>query len=425
MKTVAVTLLGALALSACGSGTDRPALPQPPPTPDCNDAVEFCGTVPTNVSPCIEEEYWPLRAESSLRPFIVHYSRMRNESKALEIVALLEESWSVQVDMVGFSPPLDDGGLCGPDGKYDVFIWPGIGGAFVSAIFDNPSTPWEDVSTYMAIDVAGATGGELLNTYIAHEFNHSLQASDDWDETSQHYEAGATFAEALVYPDDNDWFFTMRDFQDSPDWNLFMQDFGTSWYTYGAAMYLHYLYERFFPGDPAFYARIWRGARSNEGADRPDYIDALRQVLLNERGVTIDDTIVEFSQWRWFVGDSDDEAHFSKGGEWPHNVAVTEVDAASIPVTQNLNAMEYGANFFRITNNGAADITFNAAINSADIDITWRLLDVEAGDITAPITLAPAENIVLVAVVMPMSEVWSGNLSFVFREADLELTTFP
>ena len=355
----------------------------------------------------------------------MHYSRLNNEAKALEMITLLEESWTVQVDMLGFSAPLDDQGNCGADGNYDVFIWPGIGGAFVSSVSSNPATPYEDYSTYMAMDIGGAAGGELLDTYMAHEFNHAVQASDDWDEEAQHYEAGATFAEALVYPDEDDWFFEIRDFQDNPEWSLFFDDFGASWYTYAAAMYLHYLYERYFPTDPAFYARIWRGTRSNTGDARPDYIDAVRAVLLTERGVTLDETVLEFSQWRWFIDQYDDGAHFSKGGEWRHTVAVTDVDAATIPATLRLDAMIYGSNFFRVTNTGGAPVTFNAAVDSPDVDIAWRLLDVETGEVVAPVVLQPGAEVVLVAVVLPTVEVWTGNLSFVQRRADLLLTAIP
>ena len=93
---------------------------------------------------------------------MVHYQRTGDEAKALEMIALLEESWLVQVDSLGFTAPLDDQGACGPDGRYDVFIWPGIDGAFVSGINTNPATPHADWTTYMAIDVSGATGEVLL-----------------------------------------------------------------------------------------------------------------------------------------------------------------------------------------------------------------------------------------------------------------------
>ena len=251
----------------------------------------------------------------------VHYSLLTDEQKALEMIGLLDESWSVQIDMLGFSPPLDDQGQCGPDGNFDVFIWRGIDGAYVSGVAANPASPHDDFSTFMAIDISGQNGGRFLDTLLAHEFNHALQASDDWWEAAQHYESGATFAEFLVYPDQDDYFFTLEDFQNNPGWSLFYNDSFATWYMYGAAMYLHYLSERYFANDPAFYARIWRAARSVPRGMRPDFIDALRTVLLTERGVMLDETVVEFSQWRWFVGQFDDGAHFLKGAEWPHSVA--------------------------------------------------------------------------------------------------------
>lgn len=432
MRQAFSCILCCFTLAACGGGSGsaaRPAPPvSPPPSPPsvaCNEALEFCGAIPGSADPCADTQYWPLSSSSALRPVTVHYPRLTNEAKALEMITLLEESWTVQVDMLGFAAPLDDQGNCGADGDFDVFIWPGIDGAFVSSVDDNPATSYQDYSTYMAIDISGAVGGTFLDTYMAHEFNHALQASDDWTEAAQHYEAGATFAEALVYPDETDWYFEMRDFQDNPQWSLFYDDFATSWYTYAAAMYLHYLYERYYPGDPAFYARLWRGTRSDVGDDRPDYIDALRLLLMTERGVTLDETIVEFMQWRWFVAEFDDGAHFAKGADWPHTVAVTDIDASAIPVVQILDAMVYGTNFVRVSNSGASPVSFNAAVSTTDLDVSWRLLDVASGAVAAPVTLMPNDNVVFVAVVLPAVEVWTGNLSFEQRTADLTFTISP
>jgi len=430
MWRVAVLCVGSITVTACGGGGDRsrPGPPDPPPPPPayvCNDALEFCGDIPADADPCVEDQYWPLNMSSSIRPLTVSYPRQDIETTVLEMIARLEESWSVQVDTMGFTAPIDDGGACGPDGSFDVFVWPGIGGAYVSSIARNSATPHEDYSTYMAFDPGGINGGAWLNTFMAHELNHALQASDDWTEDAQHYESGATFAEAVVYPDDDDWVFELEDFQDRPHLSLFYDDNGATWYIYAAAMYLHFLHERHYPGDPGFYARIWRATRSNVGDDRPDYFDALRQVLLTERGVTLDETVVEFMQWRWFVDEFDDGAHFSRGADWPHTVAVTDIDATAIPAVHLLDAMVYGANFVRITNSGASPISLLASIDSADADVAWRLLDVAVTDVAGPVTLLPTEEVVLVAVVLPTQEVWTGNLSFEQKNADLVLTIAP
>ena len=427
VRTLAVPAV-ALVLSACGGGGDK-SRPggggNPPPVGSCNEATEFCGEIPGTADPCVEDQYWPLSSASNLRPLQVHYSQQVSEAKALEMITLLEESWTIQVENLGFTAPVSDLGACGPDGDFDVFIWPGIDGAFVSSISGIPATPYNDVTSYMAFDPVGINGGEFLNSFMAHEFNHAVQASDDWGEDALHYEAGATFAETLVYPDDQDWFFEIEDFQDNPHWSLFYDDFGATWYTYAAAMYLHYLHERYFQGDPGFYARIWRATRSDVGADRPDYFDALRFVLLNERGVTLDSTVVEFMQWRWFVAENDDGAHFDKGAEWPFTVAVDELDAATLPVSHPLSAMVYGANYVVVTNSSNDTVRFSAAVTSTDGDVAWRLLDVSTGDVVAPVILEAGEEIALVAVVLPTQEIWSGNISFDEKQAELALAIVP
>jgi hypothetical protein len=204
---------------------------------------------------------------------------------------------------------------CGDDGRFDVFIWRNVDGAFVDTVADNPVTPYDDYATYMAIDAFGPYGGELLDTTLAHEFNHALQASDDWWESAFIYEMSATFVEALVYPDQDDYYYTIEDFQNHPEWSLFHDDNYRTWYMYGAAMYLHFLRERHFPQDPSFIARIWNAKRSDPVTRRPDVLDALRSVLLAERGLELDASVIEFMQWRWFVAAFDDGAHFTGGGE--------------------------------------------------------------------------------------------------------------
>jgi len=163
---------------------------------------------------------------------------------------VLERSWQVQVDELGFAAPLDDRGACGPDGAYDVFLWPGVDGAFVDSVAANPATPHDDYSTYMAIDALGPYGGDYFDTTLAHEFNHAVQASDDWWESPLIFEMTATFVEALVYPDKADWHYTMEDFQARPQWSLFYDDAYQTWYMYGTAMFLHFLRERHYATDP-------------------------------------------------------------------------------------------------------------------------------------------------------------------------------
>jgi hypothetical protein len=158
---------------------------------------------------------------------------------------------------------------------------------------------------------------------------------------------------------------------------------------------------------------------------RPDYIDALRSILLLERGVMLDENIVEFTQWRWFVDQFDDGDHFSKGAEWPHPVAFTDIDAAALPMSQSLSAMIYGANYLRLSNSGSSPIDVAATLQQNDPEVTWRILLVEGDDVIAPLTIPASGSVVIAAIVLPVNEVWTDTLSFDEHSVELSLAVVP
>lgn len=404
-------------LAACGSGDGSP----PGASSACTAGVEYCGAIPLSANACADIQYWPLVMHSGLRPLTLHYSRLADEPKAAEIIGILEHAWTVQVDELGFTAPLDDNGTCGDDGRYDVFIWRGVDGAFVDAIGDNPQTPHDDYTTYMAIDTSGRYGRELLDTTLAHEFNHALQASDDWWESALFFEMSATFAEALVYPLQEDYFFTIGDFQRHPEWSLFFDDNYDSWYMYGAAMYLHFLREQYFPADPGFIARIWRMTRNDPASGEPDFIDAIRAVLLADRGLELDQTVTEFMQWRWFVAGFDDGAHFLNGGNWPASVSYLEIDAAVPNTAIDLSIMTYGAGYLRINNGSPAGRQFTVGLQTNDTDVVWRLTTARGNDVTNTLSVAPQSAVTLVTTVLPANPISAASLSFNTRTATLSL----
>jgi hypothetical protein len=408
------------ALSACGGSGGGAAAP-PPTVPNCDSSIEYCSAIPLSANACTDNQYWPFSVQSGVRPFNVHYSRLGDETKALEMLGILEVSWAVQIDTLGFSAPLDDGGDCGPDGRYDVFIWRGIDGAFVDAIAENPLTPHDDYTTYMAISIAGSTGQGLLDTTLAHEFNHAAQASDDWWESALFFEMSATFVEALTYPQEDDYFFTLEDFQRRPEWSIFYVDNYATWHMYGAAMYLHFLSERYYPNDPAFIARLWRGARSTPTGNRPDYIDAIRAVLLADRGVTLDETIIEFMQWRWFVAQFDDGLHFSKGANWPTPVSFLDIDPSTLPAAVDLDAMMFGANYLRLVNNTGSPLSIKIELSENDAEVNWHLSTVEGVQIVSMMTIPPQSTEVMVAIALPVNEVYSNTLTFANHTASLTM----
>ena len=290
----------------------------------------------------------------------------------------------------------------------------------------NPETEHDDKTTYMGIH----NEDEYLNTYMAHEFNHAVQASDDWgmQDSSVFYEMSASFAEALPYPESvshglqDDWVPYLEDFQATPESSIFIDDYDT-WHMYGSALYLHYLYERYFPGDPAFIARIWFANRNSPGEDRPDYIDALRLVLLNERGITFEETITEFMQWRWFLGQFDDGLHFDRGALWNYPVAHTVIDLINMPITISVQTMMFGSNYFRLQNSTNSEISLNLNLFTDESDIIWDIFSVEGNQIVSNFNVPAQSSTVLVVAAMPTEQVYSGDFTFEFHDAELTLST--
>lgn len=412
-----------LLVMACSSGSDGGAPVPPVVTPNCNTSSEFCGTIPATAVACSDSQFWPLTTSSSLRPFTVHYSRVADEALVTQMVAILETAWRVQIDELGFSEPLDDNGICGGDGRYDVFVWRGIDGAFVEGIADNPQTPHDDYATYMAIDPSDDFGGAFLDSTLTHEFNHTVQASDDWFESAMFFEMTATFIEALVYADQDDYFFTTTDFQQHPEWSLFYFDNFRTWYMYGSAMYLHFLRDNYFPSDPAYIARIWRMTRSDPAIGRPDFMDAIRDILLTERGVGFDESVVEFMRWRWFVAELDDGSHFERGADWPTPVSFLSIDAAAADMTIDLSAMIYGSNYLRIQNDTMSEQRVMIDLQNDSNDVIWRMTSVDGAAIAASVTVPAMASITAVAIVLPVMEVTAESLDFDLRTARLTLRT--
>jgi hypothetical protein len=327
----------------------------------------------------------------------------------------------VQVDAVGFAPPLADGGECGPDDRYDIFLWRGLDGAFVEAIADYSATAHDDFTTYMAINAFAPSENDFVDTTLAHELNHAAQASDDWWESALIFEMTATYAEALVFPEQDDWFYTMEDFQARPEWSLFYDDGYETWYMYGAAMFLHFLEQRYYGGDPSFIARIWRESRSDPAVGRPDYIDAMRAVLMTDLGIALDDAVTGFMQWRWFVAGFDDGEHFAQGAEWPSAVAHEELDADLTQATVELEAMLYGAQYLRLVNAGSVDRQLAVDLSTSGSDATWRLTTATGDEVAGSVTVPANGELVIVATVLPGMEVSAETLDFEFRRATLEL----
>ena len=267
--------------------------------------------IPPKTAPCEHPEYWTLDVRSSTRPILVHYRSPADEPVARQVLAFAEEGWAFHVGRLGFREPLGDGGKCGPDGAFDVFLWRGHEECFVDECADDASTAWDDHAAFMVVDPWGQYGGQALRETVVHEMAHACQAVDDWNESPILFEMSAVFTDEVFADSYVETY--LEDFQAHSDWSIDRDDKYRTWYMYGAALYLHYLRDRWFGGDVAFLQELWHRLRSPAGVgdtyNEPDFEDAI-DALLAEKGASFVESVADFGRWRWFTGKRDDGRHF-------------------------------------------------------------------------------------------------------------------
>ena len=260
--------------------------------------------------------------ESSVYPLIVHYEDVNLAAEAVNMLRFSEESWDIQVLSMGQTAPLLDGGVCGPDERLDLYLLRGIGYAYVDSAASNPATFYDDWSTYMVID-PNVWGGPFLESTVAHEFQHMLQAADDWWELNLH-EAAATLMEDVIEDDLDYYYNVLPGFTRRPDRPVEFDDDYQGSFLYGKSQYLFFLRDRYFDGDASFLADFWRNSRSQArgcycrfSRNEPDFYDAVDTILGAIGTSNAVDSIIEFSRWRWYAASQDDGDHFEEGGLWP------------------------------------------------------------------------------------------------------------
>jgi hypothetical protein len=295
-------------------------------------------------------QQFPYSLRSAQGPVLVHYYKEAEREMALRVLAFAERGWDFHVRRLGMRPALLDQGDCGPDDAFDVFVWKGHRGCLVDVVSGEDSTAWDDRRGFLIVDPWGPYGGDELEQTVVHEMAHASQATDDWYESPIIFEMSAVFADQL-YADSYTPTY-LNDFQAHPDWALDRDDKYKSWYMYGASLYLLYLKDRFFEGDPRFVSRMWLDSRNPPGAEKdpklnePDFADAL-DAMLREKGSSYVGTVPEFSRWRWYTGDHVDDRHFRhfKGGVEHLRkarlalAARQEAAPGRIPITQNAPMM--------------------------------------------------------------------------------------
>jgi len=351
-------------------------------------------TIPDGETPCAHLGQWPESLMSQSHPYSVHYPA-GEMATAQTVVATMDRAWSYEVVQLGFTPPPGDGGDCGPDDRLDVFLWPGQEITYVEQLGEILSTPHEDATVFMVVDPWAADID--LAEVIHHELNHACHAGDDWWEPVTVFEMSATYVESLTPGGSGAWAFVVDDFQAEPTWSLDRDDEYATWYMYGAALYLRFLEQRYFGGDPRFVADMWRSSRNPPGDNEPDWIDALDQLLRDGGNTTFVESVVEFARWRWFTGTRADAQHLTDGADYAEVPTALELDAQTDRGT--VEPMVLGSAY--VTIRGAANATARVRVNGGN-GVTWSVQSVDGdtfstGSFDVPLGASGAQTLVITA----------------------------
>ncbi|PTL75231.1 hypothetical protein [Vitiosangium sp. GDMCC 1.1324] len=278
------------------------------------------------------KQMFPYSIRSTKRPVLVHYYKESEWETARQVLAAVEKGWDYHVNRLGMRPAIKDSGECGPDDFFDVFVWKGHRSCLVDVLSGDASTPWDDRRGYMIVDPWGPYGGPELEETVVHEMAHASQAADDWYESPITFEMSAVFTDQVYADRYIKTYFD--DFQAHPDWALDYYDDYETWYMYGSSMYLLYLKDRFFGGEPQFISNMWLGSRNPPGAqddqtlNEPDFADALDAMLKDKRSSYVE-TVPEFSRWRWYTGDHVDDRHFHHFKDGLENLKAAKLTLAA------------------------------------------------------------------------------------------------
>jgi len=309
-------------------------------------------------------------------PLKVHWTTPGDDLQAADALAHAERAWEVQVDALGFQPPLLPDGLTGDDGggpELDIYLdaigeWEGYA----------EMESWEDTTgpdgfaaspAFVVID--RGLPAEWLAPYVVHEFNHVLQIAIDLEESSLAlWEGTATAAQRWTLGDAGFWDADVDSYQEAPWAPALTGDSYVLWdawnvgyaYEYGAALMVMHVDEVMGAGDGSAGPALWRAAAADSG-DEPDAVDAFAEVS----GEDLDVALSLLARTRWLTGTRWDARGLADAAGWGPDEAV--------PVAAHLT--EGRADLESLFVHGQAFVTLDLAAGTSVAvegeDVHWAL----------------------------------------------------
>jgi len=313
--------------------------------------------------------------DSSTRDLRCHWESAGDASLCDEIIAGVEEAWSIQVDELGWPAPLPD-----DDGLLDVYVSSDAGGFAYTQGTESAVDPEDGTTGTSAFIVFDPSFETTISWTMLHEFNHVLQFGIDPSERSAvAWEGVATAMEwfsdrSLVAQD-----VYISDFQADPWLGLVGNGYGfgvDSLYEYGSALWVFHLDHHSGDGKGSAALDLWLDNAQAGWDNEPDFIDALGTVY----GSDWDSAWLDFIVSRIAVGTADapEWAKWWKEAEFGIHIE-DSISASELPtsVTPANMPLQTGAVYAELT---GLELGQRIRIHAdGDPSVDWAVFDFQNG----------------------------------------------
>ena len=284
---------------------------------------------------------------------------------------VLDSTWELEVEQLGYNPPPADNGLGGGD-EYDVYVIDlGHGGCgFSDPVYGCTYPGSSNAVTHSHLEIDNnftdpsyvqTRGLDALRVTIAHEFHHAIQfgyyAGRDgswWQEST------STWMEEVAYPHIDDYLQYLIHFLSIP--HRALNSNANDSHTYGSAIFSHFL-DQHYGRD--LNRLIWEELKERQSVNLDHFDRVIRRVEPGGLGVAIG----EFAVWNYFTGRRHRRGFYAEGDKYPlvptHDIAV----AAKAVVRDSSLLDATGSNYLRLAPQlrpGGVTLAFAASLGA------WR-----------------------------------------------------
>ncbi len=339
--------------------------------------------------------------------FRIHWTDSGTDAVVLSyantIAVAADSSWQVQCNEMNFITPPPDNGVGGDD-LYDIYIKYLSGGTLGYTSHNGEYHPPDSTHACSASHIvmgSKITGtGQRICT-VAHEFQHAIQMSYDYNEPTWFMENCAVWMEEMVYPSVNDYLPYLSGGENAlrTPW---MDIRSGAMYWYGALTWPWMMWDRW---DYSAVREVWENCAAIGGGN----MIAAHEDMFVARGTTWNNFFMDYGLWRWFTagnwftgcGMYDEEASIWVPGPrvlpWHvvNSLPFSGDQTAAFPPDQygihwiEVDLSSYQSDWIEMDFNGRDYFDWKLGVimqdDAGDFCFNWYHCDATSGDITVTV----------------------------------------